>query len=386
MTRLALVFGNLRRSGMRTALLMLSIGIALLLFGLLAAFERAFSASGAVGDQGRMVVVNKLSFTQPLPLAHFDRLHDLKGVAAATHATWFGGYYREPRNTLHAMAVEPQTFLQVYRDDIRLADDQRQAFLEQRASVIVGSTLAERWGWRVGDRIPVFSNRIVKHDGSRTWELLVAGIFQAANAQVNANFLYLHHDYLDQARSTGVGTIGFIIFEPQRGVAGDELGQRVDRLFDTAAVRTTTDSEKSFNRAFIQQFGDMALMARLVAAASLASLLLVLGNAMLMAVHERTREIGVLKALGFGRLEILVLVLAEVLGLALAGGLVGLTAASVAVWLAAGSLMQIAPGMSLGWQIWGLGIGIILALALLAGLVPAVSAMRVRIVDALGRY
>lgn len=386
MTRLALVFGNLRRCRMRTALLILSIGIALLLFGLLASFERAFSTSSEASDLGRMVVVNKISFTQPLPQAHFERVRALPGVAAATHATWFGGYYREPRNTLHAMAVEPQSFLQVYRDDIQLAEDQRLAFLAQRGSVIIGSSMAERWGWRVGDRIPVFSNRIVKHDGSRTWELLVAGIFHGANAQVDANFLYLHHDYLDEARSTGTGTIGFIILEPQAGVAGDELGQRVDRLFDTAAVRTTTDTEMSFNRAFVRQFGDMALVAQLVVAASMVSLLLILGSTMMMAIHERTREVGVLKALGFGRLEILWLVLAEVLVLALIGGLAGLATAAIAVRIVAGSLVQIAPGMTLGWQIWGAGLGIILALALLAGLIPAARAMRVRIVDALGRH
>lgn len=385
MIRLALIFGNLLRARMRSCLLLLSVFIAFMLFGVLTAFERAYSSGGDI-DRGRMIAVNKISFTQPLPQSFFQRVQAVEGISAVTHATWFGAYYQQPRNSLHAMAIEPESFLHVYREDILLSEQQRQAFLQQRSGILIGKTLAEKWSWKEGDIIPVMSNRIAKMDGSFAWEFTVSAIFTAANAQIDTNFMYLHFDYLNEARREGKYSIGALIFEPEAGIAGDVLGQRVDRFFASEVVSTTTDTEKSFNRSFIAQFGDLAQVILLVTAAAFSSLLLILGNTLMLAVRERTREIGVLKALGFSGYQILGFILTETLIIAVVGGSSGLAMAAYLVKMGRQSLGQIAPGMAVNAEIWGIGVLLMFAVTLIAGLIPAVSAMKLNTAVALGRH
>lgn len=384
MTSLDLVVRNALRARTRTAILMLSILIAFTLFGVLAAFERAFSA-GAEGGRERLITVNRISFTQPLPLAHYQRALTVPGIGAASYASWFGGYYREPRQSLHAMAVEPRSYLEVYGADLRLGEAERAAFLGDRTGILVGEAMAARWGWRVGDRVPIVTRAAARRDGARAWTFTVAGIFRGGTAQIDTNFLYLHHAHLNEARLEGRDTIGWIVTAPAPGVPGEELGRRIDRLFETEADRTTTDTERSFNRAFVAQFGDLARIVVIVLGAAFVSLLLIVGNTTMLAVRERTREIGVLKALGFPGARIAVLVMAETLLVTFVAGSLGLLLAAVIVHLGRESLSQIAPGMAVGAPIVALGLALMAVLTLVSGMLPAVGAMRLSPTAALRR-
>ena len=365
MSTLRLILCSIRHAWLRNLLLMLSIAIAYTLFGTLMAFERAYGSSGDLGAS-RMITANKISFTQPLPMSHFRAVQGLDGVAAASFATWFGGYYREPRNSLHAVAVDPRSYLAVYGDDIELSDQERQAFLQERASVLVGESKAKRFGWRVGDQVPILNRRIARRDGSQTWTFRIAGIFKGATAQIDTTFLYIHYDYLNEARAQDRDTIGWIVTTPVQGHDPGAMGQAIDRLFETSPERTTTDSERSFSQTFVAQFGDLALVTMLVLGAAFFSLLVIVASTTALAIRQRAREIGILKGLGFSHPRVLALLIGESLAVTLMAGSAGLAAAAFLVRSAAESLGQIAPGMAVSLPVIASGLLSMLVLAVAA--------------------
>jgi putative ABC transport system permease protein len=384
MTSLTLAMSNLRKTKMRSFLLMLSIFLGICTFGVLAAFERAFNAD-ATSDVGRMITVNKISFTQPLPFAHFGRLRSVPGVGEATFASWFGGYYREPSNSLHAFAIDSETYLGVYRGDILLTEAEKAAFLRERTALLVGEAMARKWGWKVGDQVPVFSRSIAQRSGSQSWTFVIAGVFKAGSAQVDSNFMFLRHDYLNEARANGRDTIGWMVFRPSAASDGETVGTAVDRAFEAESDQTTTDTERNFNRAFAAQFGNVALAIVLVVGAALLSVLMIVGNTMMLSVRERTTDIGILKALGFPPERIARLLFVEALIISSAGGFLGLAAAHAAIRAVGPSLTQIAPGMTLSFGLIALGLALIVAVAGIATAGPAFFLSRLHAADALRR-
>lgn len=384
MTSLTLAVSNLRNTIARNVLLMLSIFFGTCTFGVLTAFERAFNAD-ATSDIGRMITVNKISFTQPLPLSHFDRLRSIPGVGEATFASWFGGYYREPSNNLHAFAVDPESYLSVYRTDILLSDDERATFLRERTALLVGEAMAAKWGWKVGDQVPILSRSILQRSGSQSWTFVIAGVFRAGSAQVDTNFMFLRHDYLNEARAVGRDTIGWLVFRSAAGAGGEAVGEAVDRIFAAETDQTTTDTERNFNRTFAAQFGNVALAIALVVGAALLSVLMVVANTMMLSVRERTKDIGILKTLGFSSSRIAKLLFVEALLIAAAGGILGLAAAYAAIRVIGPSLTQIAPGMTLSVGIIGAGTALIIAVAGIATAGPSYVLSKLRAADALRR-
>lgn len=384
MTSLTLAVSNLRKTKVRALLLVFTIFFGFCTFGVLLAFERAFNAD-ATADLGRMITVNKISFTQPLPFAHFNRLRSMPDVGEATFASWFGGYYREPGNSLHAFAVDPETYLDVYRGDILISEVAKAAFLRERTALLVGESMAARWGWKIGDQVPVLSRSIAQRTGSQSWTFIIAGVFKAGSAQVDTNFMFLRHDYLSEARATGRDTIGWMVFRPAAGFGGEAVGEAVDRAFAAEADQTTTDTERNFNRAFAAQFGNVALATLIVLAAALMSILMIVGNTMMLTVRERTRDVGLLKALGFPAGQVMKILFVEALIISSAGGLLGLAAAYVVIRGVRPSLTQIAPGMTLSFGILALGVALMVAVAGIATAGPAYFASRLRAADALRR-
>ena len=370
MSTFQLILFSIKYAWLRNVLLMLSIAIAYTLFGTLMAFERAYSSSTDTGAS-RMITANKISFTQPLPMSHFRAVQGLDGVAGASFATWFGGYYREPRNSLHTVAVDPRTYLALYADDIELSDRERSTFLRERAAVLVGESKAKRFGWRVGDQLPIFNRRIARRDGGQAWTFRIAGIFKGATPQIDTTFLYIHYDYLNEARARDRDTIGWIVTAPVSGNDPGAMGQAIDRLFETSPARTTTDSERSFSQTFVAQFGDLALVTVLILGAAFFSLLVIVASTTALAVRQRAREIGILKGLGFSHPHVLLLLIGESLVVILMAGIVGLAVAAFLVQSAAGSLAQIAPGMAVSLPVIATGLLSMLVLAIAASAPPA---------------
>jgi len=380
-----LIRKNLFRKKLRAILMLVSILIAFLIFGVLAGFERAFNAGENVAAADRLVVVNKINFTQPLPIAYFNRVRGVEGVRQLTHLNWFGGYYQDPKNFLIVFAVEPESYMAVYDDMIAIPADARQTFLRERTSALVGDAMAKKWGWKVGDRVPIMSNIFTQRNGSRTWDFTIAGIFTAKKPQADTNFMVFQYQYFNETQNLGRDMIGWLALNTTSPSVNEPVMKTIDQMFANSQYETSTDTEKAFNKAFVAQIGNIALIVGLVVGAAFATILMIVGNTMVMAVRERTREIGVLKTLGFSGGHILRLVLGESLLLALLGGLPGIALAALFAASMETRVGNFVPGFAVTPGIALTAIALMVALGLATGLIPAINGMRLKIATALGR-
>src|SRR5215475_12793602 len=346
MNEFTLVRKNLFRRKLRATLMIASILVAFMIFGVLAGVYASFTAGEDRAAADRLVVVNKVNFTESLPIAYYNRVRSVAGVHQVTHANWFGGYYQDPRNFLIVMAVEPETYTDIFSRDFDLAPEARQAFIRTRTGAIVGEAMARKWGWKVGDRVPIASNIFSQRNGSHTWDFDIVGIFTGKAQQNDTNLMFFQYDYFDETRSFGKDTIGWLVLQTANPAENDRVAKAIDALFVNSSAETETDTEKAFNKAFAAQFGNIALIVVLVVGAAFVTILMIVGNTMALTIRERTREIGVLKTLGFTGARILRLVLGESVLLALLGGLPGLAlAAVVTTWLRP-SISNVAPAFA----------------------------------------
>ena len=381
-----LVRKNLFRRKLRAALMIVSILIAFMIFGVLAGFYRAFTAGEDRAAADRLITVNKINFTQPMPIAYFNRVRAVDGVRQVTHANWFGGYYQDPKNFLMTLAIEPATYFDVYRSELDIPPEQLQAFISDRSSAVIGESMARKWGWKVGDRVPVASNIFTQRsNGSHTWDFTIAGIVKGKAEQVSTDFLLFQYAYFDETRSFGKDTIGWLILQTNSPENNDRVAKTIDAMFANSTAETSTDTEKAFGKAFAAQFGNIALIVFLVVGAAFVTILMIVGNTMALSIRERTREIGVLKTLGFSGPRILRMVLGESVLLALLGGLPGLAIAALITIALRVSLANIAPAFAVSPVIALEGIALMIALGLFTGVIPALNAMRLKIATALGR-
>ena len=374
-----LVWRNLIRRKTRTTFAVLSVVVAFVLFGVLATIRVAFSYGVEVAGADRLIMIHKVSLINFLPVSYKERIKAVEGVADATHATWFGGIYQDPSNFFSQMAVEPEEWLRMY-PEFTLPDDQKKAWLADRTGAIAGRTVADRFGWKVGDRIPI-QGTIFQ---SGVWEFTIDGIFDGDRDGVDTNQFFFHNTYLWEKAVFGDGLVGWYIIrvdDPQQSAA---VAGRVDALFANSPYETKTSTEKAFVQAFANQVGDIGAILTAILVAVFFTILLVTGNTMAQSIRERTSELAVLKTLGYRNGLILTLVLAESLVIAVAGGSVGL----VLAWLVSrqgdptGGLL---PAFFFPPKDMILGVALVFGLGIASGLLPAVRATRLRIVDALRR-
>ena len=384
MKYLHLLWRNLTRKKMRTALTVLSILVAFLLFGYLSAIRNAFSLGIEVAGADRLIVRHKVSIIQFLPISYERRMEQIDGVAEAVHQTWFGGIYQEPKNFFAQMPVEPEEFLEMYPEYL-LEPAEREAFLNTRTGAIVGDTTAERFGWKVGDRIPIEATIWYKKDDSRSWEFDLVGIYEGAEKGTDTTQFFFRYDYFDEARRWGQGQVGWYtvrIDDPERSA---EIAEAIDREFANSPAETKAEPEGAFLQGFAKQVGDIATIMIAIVTVVFFTILLVAGNTMAQSVRERIAELGVLKALGFTHRGVLGLVLAESCLIAVLGGALGL---ALAAWLI--SFGDPTPTASLPIfyfpaQDVAIGIVMVFLLGLAAGILPAVRALRLQTADALRR-
>jgi putative ABC transport system permease protein len=373
-----LVWANLRRKKVRTTLTIGSFLVAFFLFGLLAALRMGFQGGAGAAGADRLNVINTVSLILPLPFSYRDRLLQLAGVKAVTHATWFGGIYQNERNFFPQVAVDKDTWFEVYAD-YTLTPEAREAFLRDRQACVVGRSLADRFGFKVGDRIPL---RGTIWPGN--WEFNVAGIYVGSQPDADTSGMYFHSDYLEERRAFGKGTVGWYVVQLDDPEDGVRVSKAIDELFSNSPFETLTQTEKAFAASFVKQMGNVELLILSIGSVVFLTLLLVTGNTMAISVRERYGELAVLKTVGFSDFRVLKLILAEALLIAGQGGLIGLVLAKAMI-----------PGLSRALPMLGVlyvppltfGLGFVLALAVgtAAGLLPAVGAMRLKVVDALRR-
>jgi putative ABC transport system permease protein len=385
MNDLALIRKNLFRKKLRAGLMIASILVAFAIFGVLLAFERAFNAGQEVAQDDRLVVVNRINFTQPLPIAYFNRVRAVEGVRQVAHLNWFGGYFQDPKNFLIVLAVEPRTYMDVYGNDINIPAEAQAAFLRERTGALVGKAMMEKWGWKVGDRVPIASNIFSQKSGSRSWDFTIVGTFTPKKAQIDTNFMVFQYAYFDETRSFGKDTIGWMVLQTNSASLNDRVAKTIDGMFANSFYETSTDTEKAFNKAFVAQLGNIALIVVLVVGAAFVTILMIVGNTMALSIRERTREIGVLKTLGFSGGRVLRLVLGEAILLALIGGLPGIGIAVLVAFLVRENPSNFLPRIAVSPDIVLLAIVLMVALGVITGMIPALNAMRLKIATALGR-
>lgn len=383
MKYLYLVWSNLKRKKMRTALTLLSIMVAFLLFGYLGAIRQAFSQGIDVAGLDRLIVRHKVSIIQLLPEAYESRIEQIENVEAAVHQTWFGGVYQKPSNFFAQMPVKPDEYLEMFPEFL-LSDAERQAWLSTRSGAIAGRSTAERFGWKVGDRIPINATVWTRKGGERTWEFDLVGIYDGAEKGTDTTQFLFRYDFFHESRQFGEGQVGWYsvrIEDPERAA---ETAAAIDAEFANSPYETKTEPEGAFLQGFANQIGDIGLIMMSIIAAVFFTILLVAGNTMAYAVRERTNELAVLKALGFTDRGVLGLVLGESFLLTAIGGGTGLLLAWLLVSMgdpSGGSL----PIFYLPVRDLVVGVALIGLMALVAGILPALQAQRLRISDALRR-
>jgi putative ABC transport system permease protein len=383
MKYLHLIWAALFRSKTRTVLTLLSVVAAFLLYGMLDSVRVAFASGGDVAGANRMVVTSRFSIIQPLPYSLNARIEAVAGVRQVVFASWFGGIYQDRRNFFPNFAVGPG-FFDLY-PEYAVPPGQLEKFENTRTGAIVGAALAERFGWKVGDQIPLQATIFPNKTSGNAWTFELAGIFRVTetNRRGEENQLVFHWKYFDEANAFGSGTVGWYVVKLADGADASAVAQTIDAISANSDHETETQTEQAFNQAFVEQFANVGLIVTAIMAAVFFTLLLVTGNTMAQAVRERIPELAVLKTIGFSNRSVLTLVLAESILLVLIGGLIGLGLAAVLMPVVSAGSNGIINLPTVPAQTWVTGIGLIIAIGLAVGSLPALRAMRLKIVDAL---
>jgi putative ABC transport system permease protein len=376
---LPLLLANLRRKKIRTVLTIGSFVVALFLFGLLGAVRAGFRQGVDIAGADRLIVIGRTGVIQPLPLPYMPRIRRLPGVKDVVHSTWFGGVYQDPKNFFSQFVVEPEAWRGMY-PEFRVPDDQWAAFVADRQGVAVGAKLAQRFGWKIGDHVPLKSPGYL---GGGAWDFNVRAIYHGSRPRDDEGQMWIQHKYFyEKAPKYWQGIVGWYVVRVEDPEAALAVARAIDQEFANSASETRTQTESAFAAAFMKQMGNIEFLIMAIGSVVFFTLLLVTGNTMAIAVRERTNELAVLKAVGYSDGFVLGLVLAESVLIAAAGGAIGL-------WLARGMAGQdITSGilpMYLSGATLAAGVAVALGTGLLAGLLPAVSAMRMSVVDALRR-
>ncbi|MEX0735348.1 MAG: FtsX-like permease family protein [Steroidobacteraceae bacterium] len=379
MTRTGFILANLLRKKTRTVLTLLSIVTAFLLFGLLQAVNVMFSAGADFVGATRLVTQARVSFTQALPMRLLPEIESVPGVTGVMWQQWFGAVWQE-NTQLIFFAADPARLHAVYPEYV-MPDEQWKAFEQTRTGMIVGRALADQYGWKIGDKLPIASNIFPKQDGSKAWSFDLVGIYDGIDAewQRNTNVGWINFAYYDEENQFGSGRAGTFTLRLSDPDQAAQVAQTIDTLFENSPDETKTQTEKDFNLGFFKQIGDIGLIVRWILFAVFFTLLLVVGNTIAQSVRERIPELAILKTLGFSNGSVLGFVLAEAAFFCVIGGLLGLGIATVTGIAIGGGNFPIAVDQ----QVWLIGLLAIAGLSLAVGLLPALRASRVTIVDAL---
>ena len=379
----SLVWSALFRSKTRTLLTLLSVTAAFLLFGLLDSVRVAFNSGGSVAGADRLVVASRLSITQMLPYSLQQQLESTPGVKQATYAAWFGGIYQDQRNFFPNFSVGPGYF-DMY-PEYEMPKEQMAAFEADRTGAVVGKALADRFGWKIGDTIPLQATIFPNRDGSNDWPLTLRGVFTLKDSKRKGeeNQLMFHWKYVDEANQYVNGQVGWYMVRLDNADHATRVARSIDALSENSDRETKTQTEQAFNQSFAKQFADIGLIVTAIMGAVFFTLLLLTGNTMAQAVRERIPELATLKTLGFTNGTVLVLVLVEAVLLIVLGGLLGMALAGAIVPIvsaASGGIINL-PGIP--GETWLVGLVLMVAIGLVIGTLPALRAMRLKIVDAL---
>ena len=384
MKYLHLVWAGLFRKKARTVLTLLSVIVAFLLFGLLQAVNEAFQAGADQARADRLITNSRYSIIEMLPISYLQQIESVPGVKEVSFASWFGGSYQDRPAQFAVFPVEPERYLRT-APEIVLDDAARERWEATRDGAVVGRSLAERYGWQVGDRVTLVADIWPQRDGSNEWNFEISGIYTSPESEQSEGAFLFQWEFFDEARQYARGTVGWFILQVDDPDQAEDVSQAVDALFANSSNETKTQTEKAFAQGFARQFGDIGLIVTAILGAVFFTILVLTGNTMAQAVRERIPELAILKTLGFSDRAVLGLVVAEAMVLILLGGLIGLGLAAAAL----GGMSAMLAGFGIqgiSFSVVLTGVLLMIALSLVVGFPPAWRAMRLRVVDALGGH
>jgi len=382
MKYLPLLWAGLWRKPARTVLTMASIAVAFLLFGILQGVVSGFDGAIAKLSSTRLRVMNRTNLFEGLPIAYETRIARVPGVRRVTHVAALASVFQDPKNGLSAYATDVAAYLDVV-PDYKVAAEQREAIQRSRLGVIVGARVAERFGWRIGDRITLHSSLWRSADGSSDWPLEVVGFANAGadDDKFFASDLIFNYDYLDAARLTGKGIVHQFVVATDDGVDASAVARAIDHLFANSSDETSTLNEQTWIASVVREVGDLRQFVDSIVGAVLFTLLFLAGSTMAQSVRQRSRELGVLKALGFSDTAVWLFVVAEATVVSFGAAAIGLVGAVSLVPTVFKTLVGPAPPLS--WHLWLIGAVIAALLALASATLPALRARRLSVVEAL---
>jgi len=384
MKYLPLLWAQLFRKKTRTVLTLLSVLVAFLLFGLLHAVQTAFESGADAADARRLLTTARYSIIEPLPMSYLARVERVPGVAGVAFADWFGAKYQNESNAFPVFAVDPARYLDMY-PEFTIAPEQREAFGKTRTGAVAGQRLADRYGWKVGQKLPISSEIHTKADGSLNWEFDLVGLIDAEDPAVrgNTDVVLINVAHFDEARQFGKGKTGWYVVRVVDSEQAKAVSSAIDTLFMNSPDETKTAPEKEFAIGFAKQIGDVGALVTRILIAVFFTILLLTGNTMAQSIRERIPELAILKTLGFSDRAVTALVLGEAALLLVLGGGLGMAAALGLMPVLNGATGGRFPPLFVDRTSWLLAALIAAGLTLAIGLPPAVRVGRLRIVDAL---
>ena len=373
-----LIFANLSRKKLRTVLTVGSFAVALFLFGFLAIIHGAFNMGLDVAGVDRLMVINKVSIIQTLPISYRDQILRIPGVKTVTYDIWFGGIYQDPKNFFPSFVVDTANQRQVY-PELKVSDDQWNAFMADREGAIVGEKTAKKFGWKIGDRIPLKAPIY----GNGAWEFNIRGIYTSARDGDDLTQFWIRNDYFDERRTIDKGSFGWYTVKLNSPDDAVRVVKAIDDTFANSPFETKTETMQAMAASWVKQAGNIEFLILAIGGIVFFTLLLVTGNTMAIAVRERIGELAVLKAVGYSDRFVLFLVLAESLFVAIIGGAIGIGLSKL--WSMNGDPTGMLQSFFLPVSAILLGMAAAFGVGILSGILPATTAMRLRVVDALRR-
>jgi putative ABC transport system permease protein len=377
-----LIFANLFRKKVRLILTIGSFAVALFLFSFLAVVKGAFGRGADIAGADRLVIINRISIIQPLPLSYRDKILRIPGVKAITHNNWFGGVYQDEKNFFPQFAIDVENQRKVL-PELQVPDDQWTNFVKDRQGAIAGAKTAARFHWKIGDRIPI---KTTIFGGASTWEFNLDGIYHSSTIGGDESQFWFQWDAFEEGVPKSFkDNVGWYVLKLDNPEDAVRVSKAIDDMFANSSFETKTETESAFAAGWVKQFGNIEFLILTIGAVVFFTLLLVTGNTMAISVRERIGELAVLKAIGFSDRSVLFFVLAESLTISLVGGLIGLGLAALAIPVLAAALNGLLPTLILSPAILSVGLGTALLVGVVSGLLPGIGAMRMRVVNALRR-
>ncbi|MGH9735724.1 MAG: ABC transporter permease [Candidatus Acidiferrales bacterium] len=377
-----LILANLVRKKVRLLLTIGSFAVALFLFAFLGVINDAFTRGADIVSANRLVTINRTSIINTVPLSYQDQIAHIPGVKNVTHDNWLGGVYQDPKNFFPQFVIDPDNQRQVFPELI-VPDDQWNTFLKDRQGAVVGATTMKRFGWKIGDRIPLKTTLYGLQD--KALEFNIDGVYHGAKPQDDQTQFWIQWEYFKESVPDRLqGQVGWYTLRIDSSADAPRIAKTIDNTFANSPYETKTETESAFAQGWVKQFGNIKLLIMTIGTVVFFTLLLVTGNTMAISVRERTPEIAVLKAIGFSDRSVLGFVLTESVVIAIIG-CVGLLLAAVMIPALAKGLSGMLPPLLLSTRVLIYGVIAAIAVGFASGILPAWGAMRMRVIDALRR-